>query len=129
MKYGVRARVQLVGAPEGICILIDDDGPGIPGHLAEEAFRPFRRLATTSHEIEGTGLGLSIARSIVRGLGGEISLTNLPEGGLRVSLQVRRKQAIGSKGCSGRTRRRESACDNASRVDDNAFATYVFSQG
>ena len=109
VKYGVRARVQLVGAPEGICILIDDDGPGIPGHLAEEAFRPFRRLATTSHEIEGTGLGLSIARSIVRGLGGEISLTNLPEGGLRVSAHLPSSGPVGAAEASHRIERVQRA--------------------
>ena len=105
----VCARVQLVGAPEGICILIDDDGPGIPGHLAEEAFRPFRRLATTSHEIEGTGLGLSIARSIVRGLGGEISLTNLPEGGLRVSAHLPSSGPVGAAEASHRIERVQRA--------------------
>lgn len=86
VKYGRRARVRLASTPEGICIVIDDDGPGIPANLVEEMFRPFRRLATAP--LEGTGLGLSIARSIIRGLGGEISLTNRAEGGLRVAVHL-----------------------------------------
>lgn len=88
VTYGARARVQLTSTPEGVFITIDDDGPGIPDRLLEDAFRPFRRLATTSAGTEGTGLGLSIARSLVRGLGGEISLANRREGGLRVAVRL-----------------------------------------
>jgi len=38
--------------------------------------------------IEGTGLGLTVARSLVRGLGGEITLGNRAGGGLRVSISL-----------------------------------------
>lgn len=37
---------------------------------------------------EGIGLGLSIARDIIRGHGGEITLTDSPTGGLRVALHL-----------------------------------------
>lgn len=39
----------------------------------------------------GYGLGLGIARNIAHSHGGEISLRNLPEGGLRVTLRLPRK--------------------------------------
>lgn len=67
-----------------IRVLVEDDGPGIPGTETERVFEPFRRLETSrSRETGGTGLGLSIARNIVRGHGGEITLSNRPTGGLR----------------------------------------------
>jgi two-component system osmolarity sensor histidine kinase EnvZ len=69
-------------------ILIDDNGPGIPAPLHEEAFRPFRRLVERVEELPGTGLGLSVARSFARSLGGDVTLQNRIGGGLRVSLRV-----------------------------------------
>lgn len=91
-KYGARARVALAATPRHVRITIHDDGPGIPHDMVEEAFRPFRRLTQTNGQAEGTGLGLSIARSIVRGLGGEIALTSLTQRGLQVSVILPRSR-------------------------------------
>ena len=92
VKYAKRATLTVRPPTSNVgnlVIVIDDDGPGIPAHLHEEAFRPFRRLpANSSDDIAGTGLGLSVARSVARSLGGEITLANRPEGGLRVKLTV-----------------------------------------
>jgi PAS domain S-box-containing protein len=43
-------------------LLVEDDGPGVPEHLASKIFEPF---FTTKPVGEGTGLGLSISHSIV----------------------------------------------------------------
>jgi len=92
-KYGARARVALAATPRHVRVTIRDDGPGIPEDMVEEAFRPFRRLTPTNGDAPtGTGLGLSIARSIVRGLGGEIALTNHNCGGLQVSIILPRSR-------------------------------------
>jgi len=49
----------------------------------------FRGVKTScSRETGGVGLGMTIARSIVRGHGGDITLTNRPEEGLRVAVRV-----------------------------------------
>lgn len=91
VKYGGQARVSLQDDENAVLIRIDDDGPGIPEELQEEAFRPFRRLeASRSRETGGTGLGLSVARTIVRAHGGDISLTNRGEGGLRIEIRLPR---------------------------------------
>jgi signal transduction histidine kinase len=59
--------------------------------MVEEAFRPFRRLTPTDgNAAAGTGLGLSIARSIVRGLGGDIELMNRDDRGLQVTIVLPR---------------------------------------
>lgn len=95
-KYGTRARVAMAATAQHVRIAIQDDGPGIPRDLMEEAFRPFRRLTPADGEATaGTGLGLSIARSIVRGLGGEIELTNHANGGLQVMVLLPRSHAYG----------------------------------
>jgi len=72
-----------------LCISIDDDGPGIAVPDMERVFEPFVRLeASRSHETSGVGLSMTIARLIVRGYGGDITLTHRPEGGLRVAMHV-----------------------------------------
>lgn len=87
--YGQRARVSLQNAAQEAIITIDDDGPGIPEELREEAFKPFGRLeASRSRETGGTGLGLTVARTIVRAHGGEIALINRSGGGLRVEVKL-----------------------------------------
>ncbi len=91
VTYGGRALVRLAPADQEVHITIDDDGPGIPEADFERAFAPFVRLEESrSQETGGIGLGMAIARSIVRGHGGDITLANREEGGLRVTLQLPR---------------------------------------
>ena len=85
--YGGAARVRLL-PPEGgaVRVLVEDDGPGIPPEELERVFDPFYRLeGSRNRETGGTGLGLSIARNILRAHGGDVVLTNRPEGGLRAT--------------------------------------------
>lgn len=77
-------RLQHDAASTTLRIEIDDDGPGIAPDLIEQAFEPFVTLdAARNHEGGGGGLGLAIARSSIRAHGGEVTLHNLPGGGLR----------------------------------------------
>ena len=89
VKYGERASITVAARASSIEIAIDDVGPGIPEAMQSEVFDPFRRLASPNGEsVEGTGLGLTVARSLVRGLGGEISLRNRATGGLRATIAL-----------------------------------------
>ncbi|MDR3531154.1 MAG: ATP-binding protein, partial [Rhodopila sp.] len=86
---------------------IDDDGPGIPNAELQRVFEPFHRLEQSrSRETGGTGLGLSIALSIVQVHGGEITLTNRAEGGLRARILL---PLGGKRSQSGAGRLRTSA--------------------
>ena len=58
---------------EGITIVVEDDGPGIPAAILSTLFEPF-----TSGRRDGTGLGLSIVRRIVEAHGGNIRVENTP---------------------------------------------------
>lgn len=78
-------RVSGGGARQDLCIEVEDDGPGIDPGLIERAFEPFARLdPARNQEAGGVGLGLAIVRSCVRAHGGDVSLQNRSEGGLRV---------------------------------------------
>ena len=97
VKYGTTAHIKVIERDVGIEITVDDDGPGIAEAFQADAFEPFRRLQVTSGKtVEGTGLGLTAARSLIRGLGGEIRLHNRPEGGLRVSICLPSQNGIES---------------------------------
>jgi two-component system, OmpR family, osmolarity sensor histidine kinase EnvZ len=76
---------------QGVDVLIDDDGSGIPPAERENVFRPFFRLDASRNAMTGgVGLGLTIARDVARGHGGELTLEDSPQGGLRVRLHLPR---------------------------------------
>ena len=87
VRYGDRARVSLLSNEKEVTIRVDDQGPGVPDEQIEVLFEPFSRLETSrSRDTGGAGLGLSIARSIARAHGGDVHLSNRPEGGLRAEI-------------------------------------------
>jgi len=89
LKYGGRANVALSAGSAGIEITVDDDGPGVPPEELERVFEPFHRLeGSRSRETGGSGLGLAIARQIARAHGGDVTLSNRPQGGLRAALRL-----------------------------------------
>lgn len=88
-RYGGGVQVTLRAADGAVEILIDDNGPGIPEADLAKVFDPFTRLETSrSRETGGVGLGLPIARSILRAHGGDVVLSNRPEGGLRAEVTL-----------------------------------------
>ena len=89
LKFGSSARGR-VFAEAGMAVLeVDDDGPGVPEGEIERAFEPFQRLeGSRSRETGGAGLGLAVVRAIARGHGGEVTLLNRAEGGLRARVTL-----------------------------------------
>lgn len=90
VKYGVSAHVALEEAAGASLIRIGDRGPGLDPSMLERVFTPFFRIEVSrGRSCGGTGLGLAIARNFVRAHGGEITLRNLPEGGLEALVELR----------------------------------------
>src|SRR6202034_3670585 len=72
-----------------LTVPVDDDGRVIPLQLRKDVFKPFLRLDDARNQDEGgTGLGLAIARDIARAHGGDITLGDSPQGGLRAAVRV-----------------------------------------
>jgi two-component system osmolarity sensor histidine kinase EnvZ len=89
LKYGKHVDVVLKHGARFAEIVVDDDGPGIPEHRREEAFRPFHRLDEGRNlQKGGSGLGLAIARDITRSHGGDLLLGESPKRGLRATLRL-----------------------------------------
>jgi signal transduction histidine kinase len=94
VRYGFSASVKLVTEPDYYVALIEDDGPGIPEDKLEAVFQPFVRLEHSRSNITGgVGLGLTLSRTIVREHGGDVTLENRSEGGLRARLRLPREKA------------------------------------
>ena len=82
---GSRVDLDAVVAPDGRVVLrVTDDGPGVPAADRVRVFERFARLDDArSRDAGGTGLGLPIVAELVARAGGEIVLTDGPDGGLR----------------------------------------------
>jgi signal transduction histidine kinase len=89
LKYGgaVQGRVRAEGRLA--VIEIDDAGPGIPPGELDRVFEPFfRSEPSRNRETGGIGLGLAVVRSVARAHGGDVTLHNRPEGGLRARVEL-----------------------------------------
>jgi len=84
VAYAGRCVVRLSGPDKGmVSVTVEDEGPGIPEAERERVFQPFHRLEPSrSRETGGTGLGLPIARTILRGHGGDVTISNRSPRGL-----------------------------------------------
>jgi signal transduction histidine kinase len=89
VKYGRQARAGIRSTPQAIEITIDDSGPGIADSELAHVLQPFYRVeASRSRDTGGIGLGLAIALSAIQAHGGELTLSNRPEGGLRAKVRL-----------------------------------------
>ena len=89
VRYGSHVKVTLSADSGGARITVEDDGPGIAAADIDRVFEPFLRLDTSrNRETGGVGLGLAIARTVARNHGGDVTLSDRPEGGLCATLQL-----------------------------------------
>ena len=87
--HGDTVRLSARSVGDGVEIVIEDDGPGIPEAMHEEAFRPFSRLDESRNQNrKGVGLGMAIARDVARGHGGDILLDRSDLGGLKAMIRL-----------------------------------------
>ena len=90
-RYGSHIWLTGIVVADGIDILVDDDGPGIPAPDRGRVFRAFMRLdASRNPSTGGVGLGLTIARDVARSHGGDVRLETSPQGGLRARVHLPR---------------------------------------
>jgi signal transduction histidine kinase len=76
--------------PDGIAIVVDDDGPGIPLGMRDAVLQRGVRADETE---SGSGLGLAIVSDLVDAYRGSLALETAPRGGLRVQLVLPRSSA------------------------------------
>jgi signal transduction histidine kinase len=64
-------------------IVVEDTGPGLPGHLGQDIFAPFVSTKPT-----GMGLGLSVCKRIAEAHGGDITASDRQGGGALFCLRL-----------------------------------------
>jgi nitrogen fixation/metabolism regulation signal transduction histidine kinase len=78
-------RITLTADARKATLTLEDRGPGFDADVLARAFEPYVTTKT-----KGTGLGLAIVKKIVEEHGGRAVLSNAPEGGARVAIEIPR---------------------------------------
>ena len=85
---GGRVDLDVGDGPDGVRIIVRDNGPGIPVKDREAVLRRFYR-ADQSRGQPGTGLGLNLVVAIVRLHGFTLTLAETPGGGCEATIHCR----------------------------------------
>jgi signal transduction histidine kinase len=80
-----RVEVKVTRSDDGVTVIVDDDGPGLPAEHRAKALERGKRLDESE---PGTGLGLSIVTELADIYGGRLHLEDSPLGGLRARLEL-----------------------------------------
>lgn len=88
VKHGDASQVRLsvLSSAEGVEIVVDDNGSGVPEEERAEVFERFHRGTTASRS--GSGLGLALVAQQAELHGGTASLEVSPMGGTRLMLRL-----------------------------------------
>ncbi len=89
LRYASDSMVRVTAGRVGDRVLINvaDQGCGLPHGGEQHAFDPFQRLGDRDNT-SGVGLGLSVARGFTEAMGGTISATETPGGGLTMAVDL-----------------------------------------
>jgi two-component system sensor histidine kinase KdpD len=89
LRYASESPVRVTAGPIGekVLIAVIDEGAGIARGTEQRLFAPFQRLGDQDNNT-GVGLGLSVAKGFVDAMGGTISTTDTPGGGLTVLIEL-----------------------------------------
>ncbi|HEU5001357.1 MAG TPA: hybrid sensor histidine kinase/response regulator [Actinomycetota bacterium] len=80
---GSHVRIEGRSGHEGVQLRIQDDGPGVPAHLVQHLFQPFRA------QPGGNGLGLAIVLALVESFGGTITYRQADPPGAEFDVTLR----------------------------------------
>ena len=73
-------------------LFVNDNGPGVADDELRYLFDRFwRKDKSRTRSAGGTGLGLAIAKQLIEAQGGTIEARNLPQGGLQVAVEFKKK--------------------------------------
>jgi len=85
IKYGPsdgEVTIRVERRRDWVTINVADQGPGIPAELRTDIFRRFTYPRSLSNSAKfGVGLGLSVVKAVVEAHGGQVGVSDNPEGG------------------------------------------------
>jgi len=86
----IRLAASRAQGADGVEVVIEDDGPGIPSDRLEALFEPFRQGdGSSTREAGGLGLGLTLARRLAEAMGGTLEAKSEPGVGSRFLVSLR----------------------------------------
>ncbi len=88
-EYGV-IKLSIEMDQNQCCVKIQDHGAGIPDYAIDRLFERFYSLPRPDTGQRSSGLGLSFVKEVSQAHKGDITLVNLPEGGVLASFSVAR---------------------------------------
>ena len=88
MEDGGILKVETQLSDRFVCVIIEDNGPGIDPEKLGAIYEPYHTTKT-----EGTGLGMMIVQRIMRDHGGEIEINSEQGRGTRMTLRFPREDA------------------------------------
>lgn len=81
--------IRFIKKEEQVCIIIEDDGPGVPEDELGKLFQVFYRSdRSRSNPNKGSGLGLAITAKAVSYMKGNIYAECREQGGLRIMIEI-----------------------------------------
>jgi two-component system sensor histidine kinase TctE len=88
-----RVTVGVAPTADSVALTVTDNGPGIGEARRDALLQRWKQGPEASRTGTGSGLGLAIVNRYAQLLGGRLELDGAPEGGLRVTMHLRRSGA------------------------------------
>ena len=78
---GTTIWVRLDAQDDGVLLLVEDEGPGVPAQLREQIFQPFHQGRNIADHAPGSGIGLALVAQFASLHGGHAWVQDRPGGG------------------------------------------------
>jgi PAS domain S-box-containing protein len=78
---GTTIWVRLGALDDGVLLLVEDEGPGVPAQLREQVFQPFQQGRNIADHAPGSGIGLALVAQFASLHGGRAWVQDRPGGG------------------------------------------------
>jgi two-component system, OmpR family, sensor histidine kinase MtrB len=86
---GTTIWVRTTTSPDGVQIVVEDDGPGVPTDMRGRVFEPFQQGPSTLVDPRpGTGIGLALVERLVALHDGTVTCDERPGGGARFTVRL-----------------------------------------
>jgi two-component system sensor histidine kinase KdpD len=85
---GAPIRVSASAASDGVRLVIEDGGRGVPDSSLPHLFDRFHRVSTADGPRPGFGLGLAVVRGLIEAMGGSVVAARGQLGGLAVTVTL-----------------------------------------
>ncbi|HKE93476.1 MAG TPA: ATP-binding protein [Povalibacter sp.] len=85
VRLTARRLSEVASRRDGLSVIVEDDGPGIP---PAERERVLDRGARLDERVSGQGIGLSVVREVAKLNGGDITIGDSPLGGARIEIRL-----------------------------------------